>query len=221
MSLPLPTDTGNETGFPSLRAGFTTLLCRQFSAVWLMGFVLFILAPAPAHAGIYRYVDEQGVIHFTNVPTSTRYRLYIPETRLDIRSYFYRYDRIIHKASEEHGVDFSLIKAIIKAESDFNHKAVSRAGAQGLMQLMPNTAGQLEVSNPFDPHENILAGVRYLRTLLEGFNNDVTLALAAYNAGENAVRRYGRIPPFDETRIFVDRVLRYWDEFRLSRTARP
>jgi soluble lytic murein transglycosylase-like protein len=134
---------------------------------------------------------------------------------MSVGAYLNRYDRIIRKAAQRHRVDFTLVKAVIKAESDFDSKAVSRAGAQGLMQLMPQTAKELEVTNPFDPKENIQAGVRYLRKQLDNFRNNIPLALAAYNAGEGAVRRYGRIPPYDETRTFVDRVLRYWNEFKL------
>jgi len=186
----------------------------------LMVGVLVLFLGAMGEAAIYRYVDEEGVVHFTNVPTHTRFRLYIPETRMDFSSYSYLYDGIIQKASMRHGVDFSLIKAVIKAESDFDRKAVSDKGARGLMQLMPQTADLMAVTDPFDPHENIHAGVRYLKYLLASFQNNVPLALAAYNAGENAVRRYGRIPPYDETRTFVDRVLRYWDEFRIHPKSR-
>jgi soluble lytic murein transglycosylase-like protein len=156
------------------------------------------------------------------VPTHWRFRLYIPEASMDFSAYSYRYDGIIHMASIQQGVDFSLIKAVIRAESDFNHKATSDKGARGLMQLMPETAQVMAVSDPFDPYENIHAGVKYLRHLLVTFRNNVPLALAAYNAGENAVRRYGRIPPYEETRVFVDRVLRYWDEFKLHhKDGRP
>lgn len=189
-------------------------------AFCLVAGVVVLFAGAPSDAAIYRYVDPDGVTHFTNVPTHVRFRLYIPETRMDFSSYFYRYDGIIQRASIQHGVDFSLIKAVIKAESDFNHKAKSDKGARGLMQLMPETADIMAVSDPFDPYENIHAGVRYLRYLLATFQNNVPLALAAYNAGENAVRRYGRIPPYEETRAFVDRVLRYWGEFKLRHNDR-
>lgn len=190
--------------------------------MWLLAAILLVPAVRPVYADIYRYVDEDGVIHFSNVPTHYRYRLYISETKLDYQAYFDRYDNIIITASLKHGIDSSLIKAVIRAESDFDKHAVSSKGAQGLMQLMPETAKDLAVKDSFDPQENIHAGVRYLKRQLNNFRNDVPLALAAYNAGENAVRRYGhRIPPYKETRTFVDRVLRYWDEFNLNRQKKP
>ncbi len=193
-------------------------LLRNLKIRWLL--VLVLLAPVtrPVYADIYRFVDEDGVIHFSNVPNHYRYRLYISDGKMDYQAYFDRYDKIIRQASRKHGVDSSLIKAVIRAESDFDKHAVSSKGAQGLMQLMPETAKELDVGDSFDPKENIHAGVRYLKKQLNNFKNDVSLALAAYNAGENAVRRYGhRIPPYKETRTFVDRVLRYWDEFNLQR----
>jgi soluble lytic murein transglycosylase-like protein len=180
--------------------------------------VLLALVARPVGADIYRYVDEDGVIHFSNVPNHYRFRLYISDGKMDYQAYFDRYDKIITQASRKHGVDSCLIKAVIRAESDFDKHAVSSKGAQGLMQLMPETAKELAVRDSFDPKENIHAGVRYLKRQLKNFKNDVSLALAAYNAGENAVRRYGhRVPPYKETRTFVDRVLRYWDEFSLQR----
>ena len=197
-------------------------LLRNGKFIWLLAAILLVPAVRSVYADIYRYVDEDGVIHFSNVPTHYRYRLYISETKLDYQAYFDRYDKIIVKASQKHGIDSSLIKAVIRAESDFDKNAVSHKGAQGLMQLMPETAKELAVKDSFDPQENIHAGVRYLKRQLNNFKNDVPLALAAYNAGENAVRRYGhRIPPYKETRTFVDRVLRYWDEFNLNRQKKP
>jgi len=193
-------------------------LLRNYRVGWLL--VLLLLAPlaSPVCADIYRYVDEDGVIHFSNVPNHYRYRLYISDGKMDYQAYFDRYDKIIKQAARKHGLDSSLIKAVIRAESDFDKYAVSSKGAQGLMQLMPDTAKELEVEDSFDPVENIHAGVRYLKRQMKNFQNDVALALAAYNAGENAVRRYGhRIPPYKETRTFVDRVLRYWDEFNVQR----
>ena len=190
---------------------------RNFKFTWLLALLLLSSMARPVCADIYRYVDEDGVIHFSNVPNHYRYRLYISDGRMDYRAYFDRYDKIISQAAQKHGVDSSLVKAVIRAESDFDKHAISSKGAQGLMQLMPETAKELEVEDSFDPVENIHAGVRYLKRQLRNFQNDVSLALAAYNAGENAVRRYGhRVPPYQETRTFVDRVLRYWDEFNLQ-----
>jgi hypothetical protein len=193
-------------------------LRRNFKFKWLLAAVLLVSVAKPIYADIYRYVDEDGVIHFSNVPNHYRYRLYISDGKMDYQAYFDRYDKIIRLAAQKHGVDSSLIKAVIRAESDFDRHAVSSKGAQGLMQLMPDTAKELKVEDSFDPEANIHAGVRYLKRQLKNFQNNVSLALAAYNAGENAVRRYGhRIPPYKETRTFVDRVLRYWDEFNLQR----
>ena len=202
-------------------ANYMDWLFRRAVLPWLLLLVLLGAIATPALADIYRYVDEDGVIHFSNVPTHYRFRLYISETKLDYRAYFDRYDRIITRAARKHGVDNTLVKAVIRAESDFDRNAVSNKGAQGLMQLMPETAKDLAVKDSFDPHENINAGVRYLKRQLNNFENNVPLALAAYNAGENAVRRYGRIPPYKETRTFVDRVLRYWDEFSLNKQSKP
>ena len=202
-------------------ANYMDWLFRRAVLPWLLLLVLLGAIVKPALADIYRYVDEDGVIHFSNVPTHYRFRLYISETKLDYRAYFDRYDRIITRAARKHGVDNTLVKAVIRAESDFDRNAVSNKGAQGLMQLMPETAKDLAVKDSFDPHENINAGVRYLKRQLNNFQNNVPLALAAYNAGENAVRRYGRIPPYKETRTFVDRVLRYWDEFSLNKQSKP
>ncbi|MFP3869810.1 MAG: transglycosylase SLT domain-containing protein [Syntrophobacteria bacterium] len=203
------------------RGGLPACLVRKPALLGMLLGLLLAAAPGLIRADIYRYVDEHGVVHFSNTPTNPRYRLFIPEHGSDIKEYFHRYDREIKEAARENGVDFSLVKAVIKAESDFDHRAVSRAGAQGLMQLMPETARDLAVDNPFDPSENIRGGVRYLKWLLQRFENDVSLALAAYNAGEGAVKRYGRIPPFEQTRVFIDRVFRYWDEFKFYHEKNP
>jgi soluble lytic murein transglycosylase-like protein len=117
------------------------------------------------------------------------------------------FEPIITQCSSDYGVDRSLVKAVIHAESSYNPQAVSRKGAQGLMQLMPGTAQDLKVVNSFDPQDNIRGGVRYLRFLLDTFRGDVALALAAYNAGLSKVARYGGIPPYEETRNYVSRVL--------------
>ncbi len=119
----------------------------------------------------------------------------------------FEYDLVIRKAAEKYSVDRALVKAVIKAESNFNPTAVSRVGAKGLMQLMPQTAIALGVNDSFNPEENISGGVRYLRYLLDLFKGDLQMALAGYNAGENAVLRYHGIPPRKEIHAYVQRVL--------------
>jgi soluble lytic murein transglycosylase len=188
--------------------GKSTLL-----ATALVGFVLIWTGPAPAE--IYYRIDENGAARFTNAPTTPDYRLLQPgvlpsASRLTASSI----DGLIEAFAAEHSIDSALIRAVIRAESNFNHRAVSRKGAQGLMQLMPATIWRLSVGDAFDPHENIGAGVRYLRKLLDQFQGDLTLALAAYNAGENAVLRYRGVPPYQETRQYVRKVLSLYRQTR-------
>ncbi|MCD6261546.1 MAG: transglycosylase SLT domain-containing protein [Deltaproteobacteria bacterium] len=174
-----------------------------------------------AFADIYRYVDKNGVWHFTNVPTQGRYRLFIKTGRNRsvgyVNRYIKTYESIIAGASNRFGVESSLIKAVIKAESDFDHYAVSRYGAQGLMQLMPQTADDMEVKDPFNPAENIFGGTRYLKMMLTRFNNNLALALSAYNAGPENVEKYHDVPPFPETRAFIKRVLRYYRIYKAGK----
>ena len=126
------------------------------------------------------------------------------------------YDQIIASCATKYGVNPSLIKAVIHAESGYNPNAVSRKGASGLMQLMPGTARSLKVSNSFDPKDNVEGGVKYLRFLLDTFRGDVSLAVAAYNAGLNKVAKYGGIPPYNETRTYVNRVLSYMQSYQAN-----
>jgi len=169
-----------------------------------------LYADLPAQGEIYRYVDKNGVWHFTNIKTDSRYRIFVPSSRKALGKYLNDYRGIINQASTEFGIDPHFIRAVIKAESGFDHQAVSSKGAQGLMQLMPGTAGDMEVSDPFDPEDNIFGGVRYLSLLLKRFKDNKILALAAYNAGPNAVETYKGVPPFPETREFVKRVMEYY-----------
>lgn len=123
------------------------------------------------------------------------------------------YDRIIKETARRHRVDLALVKAIIHAESAFNPYATSHKGARGLMQLLPSTAAQYGIRDLYDPEQNIQAGVRHLKYLLKKYSHNNRLAIAAYNAGENAVKRYQGIPPYNETRTYVKRVLRYKNRY--------
>lgn len=183
-----------------------------FAALWGLGGV-FVGGVDFSRADIYKYVDSDGVIHFTNVPTDNRFSLFLSEKSISLaREDFYRFDQFISKAADKYDIEFELIKAVIKVESDFNSLAVSRKGARGLMQLMPATAKELKVKNSFDPVENIDAGTRYLKSLLGQFNGNLSLALAAYNAGKDAViKNRKQIPPYKETREYVQKVIRYFD----------
>jgi len=180
--------------------------------------IIFTVFAPPAAADIYRYIDENGVMHFTNAPTSSNneFKLFLRERSKSAPSWYYseKYDDLITEASKRFGVSFSLIKAIIKAESDFNARAVSKKGAMGLMQIMPQNFKLLGLKDPFDPTQNINAGARYFKQLYERFNGKLALSLAAYNAGPTAVDRYKTIPPYEETEEYVKRVLRYYYSYK-------
>lgn len=194
---------------------------RDFLMMLVFGLLAcFICLVNMGYADIYKYADEEGVIHLTNVPTESNvvYVLLIKEKRVhfssNISQNITKYDELIVRTSEKYKMDPALIKAVIKAESNFNHQAVSRKGARGLMQLMPATANALQVQDVFHPESNVEGGVRYLKYLMNLFKGDLSLALAAYNAGEGAVMRYGSIPPFQETRTYIQRVMNYLDLYR-------
>ena len=175
--------------------------------------VLFSIAPL-ASADIYKYIDENGVECYTDTPVDeTADKIYTVKSNVSIKVPQVEYEdvedyhSIILAKAETYDIDPSLIKAVIETESNWNCMAISTKGAMGLMQLMPSTASDMNVRNPFNPEENIEGGTKYLKYLLERFKGDLTLALAAYNAGPNAVEKYGYVPPYSETRQYVSKVL--------------
>ncbi len=169
---------------------------------------------APLEAQVYTRRNPNGVVEATNVPDSPGFYLTYPGKGTLIhsrgfqraRAYSSMYDHHVEEAARLHQVSPDLVKAVIAIESEFDQWAVSSKGARGLMQLMPDTARHLGVADSFDARQNIFAGTQYLRILLDQFGGDVALALAAYNAGPKAVLRYGGIPPYRETRGYVQKV---------------
>lgn len=181
--------------------------------VFLIG-LLCVIGSHVAQGDIYRFKDENGVWHFSDINNDARYKLFIKTYAKKPEKYIHDFGWIIDQASEKYDVDPSFIKAVIKAESDFDTGAVSSKGAQGLMQLMPKTADAMDVDNPFNPEENIHGGTRYLRLLLDRYSYDRRLALAAYNAGPTRVDEYNGVPPFEETENFIERVLNYYEDYQ-------
>ncbi len=175
--------------------------------------ILILLSAGVASADIYRFKDENGVWHFTNINNDRRYKLYIRYHDNPTR-YINDYGKTIDEASNKYGVESSLIKAVIRAESAFDHKATSSKGAQGLMQLMPYTADYLSVEDAYDPEDNIDGGTKYLGMMLERFNNNTQFALAAYNAGPESVEKYNGVPPFEETKNFVKKVMSFYNQYK-------
>jgi len=185
--------------------------------IGILLFVLFsIMGMGTALADIYMFIDSDGIVHFTNVPTSTDYKIYIKEKPKKIKSQSdtQEYDDIIRKAHKKYGVEFSLIKAVINVESSFNPNAVSKKGAKGLMQIMPDNFEALFVKDPFNPSQNIMGGVLYLRKLLRRYEHKLPLALAAYNAGPEAVDKYRRVPPYKETQNYVRKVMKLYSQYK-------
>ena len=202
------------------KAGLLAVLC---------GWLLWL--PSTASAEIYMYKDARGRLYFSTAPANPGYQRYAPRTAGFPAMRFYRggfggrnhsassrarreaLEPIISEVSARHRVDPALVKAVIRTESNFISYARSPKGALGLMQLMPATARRHNVWRAFDPRENIEGGVRHLRLLLDQYNGNVRLALAAYNAGDGAVSRHGGVPPYPETIEYLQRVLAYRDQY--------
>src|SRR5207302_6329471 len=197
-------------------------------AVWGAVSAMVLGLAVQATADIYRYRDRSGTLVFTNAPAAPDARLMrelppasrmlVPMTREALRAELAKplprvvptsYDRLIREIAERYEVEYALVKAVIKAESDFDRLAVSRKGALGLMQLMPETAAQHMVRDVFLPRDNVEGGCRHLRMLLDRYRGNLPLAIAAYNAGARRVDDAGGIPPIPETREYLARVLRY------------
>ncbi len=188
----------------------------QFRRKGILVAVLFLFVTAsPVPADIYMFIDSQGVLHFTNAPTSSQYTLYIKE-RPKPAAATIKYDGIIQEASNKYGLSFSLLKAIIKVESNFDSRAVSEKGALGLMQIMPQNLQAFNIQEPYDPEDNIMGGARYFKSLIERFDGKLPLALAAYNAGPTIVDKYRNIPPIKETEDYVKKVLKYFYRYKNS-----
>jgi hypothetical protein len=194
---------------------------------------LGLTVPGAAEADIYSYVDSEGIVHFATSPKGDpRFSLYAKSTSKRTKSpkftgtpvppsdrspeRFTRYDKWIRQAATLYQLPEELVRAVIKVESDYDPRAVSSAGASGLMQLMPETAARMQVRDVFDPRENIFGGVRYLRILANLFNGDLDLTVAAYNAGEGAVERAGGVPNYPETQDYVVRVRTYYAAYRAT-----
>jgi soluble lytic murein transglycosylase len=182
-------------------------------AIFIMVLAVCMAGGSASYADIYKYVDEDGIAYFTNATPSSdvNYKKVISTGRKKqsnrVAANPADYHRIIADKSRKYKIEPSLVKAMIKVESNFDSTAISRKGAMGLMQLMPYTAEDMNVRNPLDPEENIEGGTRYIKYLLDKFGGNLTLALAAYNAGPDTVKKFGYVPPIQETRQYVNKVL--------------
>jgi soluble lytic murein transglycosylase len=189
----------------------------QLSRVFILSFLLW---PVVSGADIYRFVDGEGVVHYSNTQPDEKFSLYLregpkaapraPASAIPGASWMTGY---VDRFSRANDLPPALVHAIIKAESNGQRKAVSPKGAKGVMQLMPFTSKRLRVADPFDPIENIDGGIRYIKELLVTFEGNLTNTVAAYNAGPAAVRKYGGVPPYQETRLYVRRVMDLYRQY--------
>lgn len=188
-------------------------LLTHLDRVLLFFFVLFIFSTGISSAAVYKYVDQRGRVHYSNVPVVSQYLYYQAETG-DAAHTPVSVMQLIKHYAQKNDLDADLVRAVVKAESNFNSQAVSGKGAIGLMQLHPGTIKDLKINDPFDPSSNIAGGTKYLRWMLSRFNGNLDLALAAYNAGPSTVERYNGIPPYPETQSYVKKVKLYQQQYR-------
>jgi len=219
----------------AMRSNLATALCAVLLGAGL--------PTSPARADIYRWVDKDGTEHYTNIqPSGRSYQRVVRgsattsisgasgpgraarpagrDARPPDPARTARYDAFIREAAVLYVLPEELVRAVMRVESNFYHEAVSNKGAMGLMQLMPGTARAMGVLDPFDARQNVLGGTRYLRVLANRFGGDLVLTIAAYNAGEGAVEKYRGIPPYAETRRYVQRVLGHYYELRAASSLR-
>lgn len=183
---------------------------RAISVSLLIIFLTILFSSAWA-GNIYYFKDKDGVLHFTDLPNSKKYKPYLKSREFSIDQQ--KIMDFIHKYSQLYNIDAKLVQAVLQAESNYDPMAQSKEGAQGLMQIMPCTQKELGLNAPFDPKANIKAGIRYLKKMMEQFSC-VEYALAAYNAGPNSVRQYKGIPPFPETKKYIQRVLQIYNRLK-------
>lgn len=185
------------------------------------GFLSMVAAvPAvKATEQLYEYVGSNGTVHATNVPSDQRYSEVVTKPRYHAAVSDHELEEAVLRSAQDNRLAPELLLAVMKAESSFNPMVISKAGAVGLMQLIPETAIRHGVRNLYDTRENIGGGAKHLRYLLDRFHGNIRLALAAYNAGEQKVTRYRQIPPYKETQLYVKKVMTYYREYRASGTA--
>ncbi len=183
---------------------------RAIGCFLLVIFVVLFLSSVWA-GNIYYFKDKDGVLHFTDLPDSKKYKPYLKSREFSIDQQ--EIINFIHKYSQLYNVDAKLVQAVLQIESNYDYRAQSKEGAQGLMQIMPYTQKELGLNSPFDPEANIKAGIRYLKKMMEQFSC-IEYALAAYNAGPNSVRQYKGIPPFPETKKYIQKVLQIYNRLK-------
>lgn len=189
---------------------------REISVVFIVAASVLVFMHFGAEridCAVYKHVDAAGRVHFSNVPVQSRYTFYCTEES-DTSPGTASIDTLVQHYARRYALNPHLVKAVVRAESNFDPACVSSAGARGLMQIMPDTAAEMKIYDLFDPSQNIAAGSRYLSQMLERFSGNTDLALAAYNAGPTVVENYGGIPPYAETHMYLEKVNKFFNQYR-------